>query len=216
MRKVDYVLVGIHPIEEDVQQDGISWEFMRFIEGRTTCAGCNEVVHSIGAHFKCENVSDGMGTINTVCPGDQLSAFEWFVERENRRKKRMVRKSLARKSKFVHTQKQVAELFEKQMRSCFYCGGEFEESKAGLFLYHRDHYVALASGGTDHIHNIVLACPGCNKKKGAMDACYFERELSKHFSVGQSKRVANIQWEVRGYKISKKVWANPGRRLSSK
>ena len=44
-----------------------------------------------------------------------------------------------------------------------YCGESL------VVLYHLDHIVPVASGGTSEDSNLQLLCPTCNMRKGAKD-----------------------------------------------
>jgi len=54
----------------------------------------------------------------------------------------------------------VEKMMLKQAGQCQYC-------KCDLVNYHIDHVIPLARGGSNKPDNLVLACPTCNRKKGA-------------------------------------------------
>lgn len=54
------------------------------------------------------------------------------------------------------------EIFKRDRFTCQYCGPH----PPGVLL-HVDHIVAVASGGTNDLHNLVTACEPCNLGKGA-------------------------------------------------
>lgn len=61
------------------------------------------------------------------------------------------------------TAAEVDALLQKQRGCCAWCG-------ASLALgFHRDHRVALSTGGSNDISNIDLLCATCNLRKGAKD-----------------------------------------------
>jgi len=43
-------------------------------------------------------------------------------------------------------------------KECFFCGIEYPKDKLTI-----EHFVAVANGGNDHMSNLCLACPSCNK-----------------------------------------------------
>lgn len=49
---------------------------------------------------------------------------------------------------------------KRQKSRCYYCGDKLTE-------YHIDHVIPLSRGGSDGAENKVLACPTCNRSKGA-------------------------------------------------
>lgn len=68
-----------------------------------------------------------------------------------------------------HTAQEIKEQVARQKGRCFYCQAKLSES--GM---HADHVIPLVLGGSNSIDNLVIACPDCNRKKGAkhpMDFC---------------------------------------------
>jgi 5-methylcytosine-specific restriction endonuclease McrA len=51
--------------------------------------------------------------------------------------------------------------------SCFYCGKHFKPQRLDKRIVHRDHVVPTSNGGTDHLHNLVIACAHCGSAKRA-------------------------------------------------
>lgn len=64
------------------------------------------------------------------------------------------RKALSKKTRF--------EVFKRDKFTCQYCG-----AKAPDAVLECDHIKPVAEGGTDDILNLVTACQGCNRGKGA-------------------------------------------------
>lgn len=50
---------------------------------------------------------------------------------------------------------------------CYWCKNKLNG------IYHIDHYVPLAKGGTNEISNLVVSCPKCNLEKNAKDPFIF-------------------------------------------
>lgn len=61
------------------------------------------------------------------------------------------------------TSADVLRLLDQQENRCFYCA-------ASLAGYEVDHRIPLSRGGTNSPDNIVVACRGCNRSKGAKTA----------------------------------------------
>lgn len=59
----------------------------------------------------------------------------------------------------THTEKDVKKLEILQKGRCWWCGKKLPK------IYHVDHRIPLAKGGTDWPDNLVLACPNCNLSK---------------------------------------------------
>ncbi len=69
------------------------------------------------------------------------------------------RKALKRASKGNYTPQQLQEQYQRQKGKCYYC-----KTKVGK-VWHADHVIPLNRGGSNDIHNIVVACPDCNMHK---------------------------------------------------
>ena len=59
------------------------------------------------------------------------------------------------------TPKQIAALYVHQNGLCAYCQISIEDR------WEADHVIPLSKGGSNKIDNVVLACPGCNRRKSA-------------------------------------------------
>ena len=82
-------------------------------------------------------------------------------------------------------------LFKKYNSRCVYCGNKAAEI---------EHIIPKSKGGTDSVHNLVIACRKCNELKGTLslkefgklmnqDFSHLEpKELPKHAAVVQSAR----------------------------
>lgn len=71
------------------------------------------------------------------------------------------RRARLRSADGVHTAKHIQAQYERQNGRCFYCD-------CGLGAeYHRDHVIPLLLGGSNGPENLVVACPRCNRAKGA-------------------------------------------------
>jgi hypothetical protein len=69
------------------------------------------------------------------------------------------RKAQKRASAGSYTAKQLQEQVKRQKSKCYYCKTKLPE------IYHVDHIVPLARGGSNDISNIVVTCPTCNMSK---------------------------------------------------
>lgn len=49
--------------------------------------------------------------------------------------------------------------YKSQKGKCWHCGVKLND------VYHIDHFVPLAKGGTNSANNIVVSCPKCNLSK---------------------------------------------------
>lgn len=62
----------------------------------------------------------------------------------------------------------------QQPKICHWCGVSCESH------YHIDHYYPLSKGGAHRAHNLVVACPSCNRRKAARDPQEFARIVARH------------------------------------
>lgn len=65
----------------------------------------------------------------------------------------------------------LARAFERSGGTCFYCRKKMKAAELSQNVT-RDHIRPKSKGGSDYLHNLVIACGGCNKNKG-------DKELSK-------------------------------------
>jgi 5-methylcytosine-specific restriction endonuclease McrA len=87
-------------------------------------------------------------------------------------------------------------LIARDGNECFYCGVSFEDISIART---REHLVAQAHGGPNHISNIFLACVLCNTEAG-------------HLSAPEKIRLRDFK---RGYRDSPKVGKATGEGLAS-
>ncbi len=66
-----------------------------------------------------------------------------------------------------HTEAELRQMYLDQEQRCCYCGVALYWEVPGDI--HEDHVIALSSGGSNSIDNIVLTCAFCNLSKGARD-----------------------------------------------
>lgn len=77
------------------------------------------------------------------------------------------RRARNKKAEGFFTADDIARIYKAQKGRCAYC-----RCKLGAD-FHRDHVIALASGGTNWPSNIQLTCDPCNRSKGAKDPIRF-------------------------------------------
>jgi 5-methylcytosine-specific restriction endonuclease McrA len=70
--------------------------------------------------------------------------------------------------------------FERYGGTCFHCGEALKPQPLSQGCT-RDHVRPRRDGGRDWLHNLVLACGTCNRKKGAKDIVAFNPESGKEY-----------------------------------
>lgn len=73
------------------------------------------------------------------------------------------------------TEEQFLKKFHELGEKCYYCGKSLTVKEV-----QRDHYIALAKGGSDTIDNIVPCCSTCNVRKRTKDPVQFMKTLGNH------------------------------------
>jgi 5-methylcytosine-specific restriction endonuclease McrA len=58
-----------------------------------------------------------------------------------------------------HTKEDVQRQYQAQKGKCYWCGKDVSN------VYHLDHVIPLAKGGSNGPENLVIACPSCNLSK---------------------------------------------------
>lgn len=75
------------------------------------------------------------------------------------------------------------EILDRFHYRCAYCQGEPQDkSKRREQWLEIEHLVPLSKGGEHRAHNVVPACPECNKQKGqlTLDEWISKKELEQH------------------------------------
>lgn len=77
------------------------------------------------------------------------------------------RRAMNRGAVGSHTKDDVAEIARMQGMKCIYCRNKLPR------VYHADHVIPLALGGSNDKGNIQILCPRCNRRKGKKDPIEF-------------------------------------------
>jgi 5-methylcytosine-specific restriction endonuclease McrA len=70
--------------------------------------------------------------------------------------------------------------FELHGGHCFHCGRWYPPQPLSDFCS-RDHVRPTSKGGGHHLHNLVITCAPCNKRKGARDLVEFHVERGSNY-----------------------------------
>ncbi len=64
---------------------------------------------------------------------------------------------------------------EKYGANCFHCGNHMPKQKMSQDCT-RDHLRPKKDGGSNYLHNLVISCGDCNRRKGSADLISFRPE----------------------------------------
>jgi 5-methylcytosine-specific restriction endonuclease McrA len=73
---------------------------------------------------------------------------------------------------------------------CFYCATKFKAQKLTQGIVHRDHVLAKSLGGSDMLHNLVIACSKCDRLKAGDPIHEFRPKSAKDYLAALEKHIA--------------------------
>jgi 5-methylcytosine-specific restriction endonuclease McrA len=74
---------------------------------------------------------------------------------------------------------------------CFYCQTNFQPQAFSTGGAHRDHVVADSSGGSERLHNLVVACQACGSRKSNKPLRKFRPEAADRYLAVLERHIAN-------------------------
>ena len=74
--------------------------------------------------------------------------------------------------------------------SCFYCRKTFKPQPLDKNIVHRDHVMPTCKGGTNHLHNLVIACVHCGSAKSDDDIFDFRPSAAKRYQKALSDHLS--------------------------
>lgn len=77
------------------------------------------------------------------------------------------RRAKLRASEGRHSEEDVMRLLRASNGRCYWCKGDLDDG------FEIDHVWPVALGGANHVGNLCISCPTCNKKKGAKPPTIF-------------------------------------------
>ncbi|MET1112973.1 MAG: HNH endonuclease [Allosphingosinicella sp.] len=80
--------------------------------------------------------------------------------------------------------------FAKYGGECFYCGKPFKPQPLSPKGPHRDHVMPVCDGGSDRLHNLVIACAGCGSAKSNKAWPDFDPKATKRYLAALEKHLA--------------------------
>ena len=92
---------------------------------------------------------------------------------EEKRRREEERANRPKRQAFTATERAVVRdaLYKKQQGRCIACRRKMPKD-----VFHIDHILPVAEGGTNEVRNLQLLCPTCNTRKGQRDNNEFIRE----------------------------------------
>ena len=199
---------------EDSYPLGLPIDMAYFIYQHCRCAFCGASISRDLGRCKCGEPNDSDDPdmhLEVKCTNDMYySVFKPILERENSRIKSFKRKQRTEANGGgSYTKKDITFLYQLQEGRCYFCGEPFLENARGA-SYHADHYLSIFDGGKNDLSNIVLACPSCNLRKGAMDGDSFEYIAKKIRSPDNGRKLGQIRRKVNAFRAGYNVAGKNG------
>jgi 5-methylcytosine-specific restriction endonuclease McrA len=73
---------------------------------------------------------------------------------------------------------------------CFYCGKKFKPQPLSGGKAHRDHVVPDSKGGSDRLHNLLIACHRCGTSKASKEIHRFNRRAADKYLAAIERHIA--------------------------
>ena len=86
--------------------------------------------------------------------------------------------------------KALGHAFEMYGGTCFYCGKKFAPQLLSEKRAHRDHIIPESAGGSDRLHNLVIACTKCGTKKSDKPIRQFRPKLADTYLQALERHIA--------------------------
>lgn len=165
-------------------------DMARILSQLAVCFYCRSAIEDFLRPCNCGEAEKKGLALKLAIPHDEYfdQIVLQFSRSESRKEYAQYRLESIKESDTHHTKAEIAKLFELQEGCCWFCGKKFPE-KNGKLYYHKEHYVPIVRGGSDDVHNIVLACQPCNQKKQDMLGDDFEDIMAK-------KRSLRVNWTI--------------------
>jgi len=88
--------------------------------------------------------------------------------------------------------------FKRYGGRCFYCDRRFEPQPFSPEAVHRDHVHARKDGGSNLLHNLVIACVSCDRIKGCDPIHDFRPKAAKQYLAALQDHLARCVREAPG------------------
>ncbi|HEX8364508.1 MAG TPA: HNH endonuclease [Allosphingosinicella sp.] len=73
---------------------------------------------------------------------------------------------------------------------CFYCQWQFEPQPLSQTSVHRDHVIARKRRGSDRLHNYVIACARCDRRKADKPLSHFDPDAATRYVEALERHIA--------------------------
>lgn len=183
---------------------GLSEDMALFIYEHGRCASCHAPISKELTACNCGAPTPLKMHLEVEFPIEiYYPIFRPILDRENSRAKKLRRKQRVEVNGGMHTQSDIAVLYKLQEGLCYFCGEPFAEN-AEAPVYHVDHYVPICKTGKNDPSNLVLTCPACNLRKGAMDGDSFKR-IAEKIRPDIRQKLRQIRSKVNAYRATYNV-----------
>lgn len=167
---------------------GIHGAFAEALHKYARCSTCGAPPQADFSSCPCGGDGSSELSLYTVSEAVWRSELESLFKKDRRRvwdwfTRKARQDAIQESDEPPYSQADITLLRKVQNDACYYCG----TSISGNFQV--DHLEPLASGGSNGIRNIMLACADCNRRKWTLREDQFWRRLRKRLPAAQFKRV---------------------------
>lgn len=169
---------------------GSSTAFLAELQTLALCEVCDAPCTDLYEHIHPQTDS-GWGPSVARLRIDRKSweAYSLAIRRESSRRASYGRHLRKRAAGLEPTEEELDDLWVTQRARCYYCYKVIKDGK-----FHLDHYLPLVLGGTNDIHNRVIACPSCNRRKHNLAGDQFCTLANEHMHPNTLLAQA-VMWE---------------------
>jgi 5-methylcytosine-specific restriction endonuclease McrA len=180
--------------------DGLPLDFIKFFIEHGNCALCGSPIEENFGRCKCGEPSRESRHLEIKFPSTlYISHFKKHYQREKNRIGSIRRTKTLKEAGGTFDKKHIKGMHQAQRGLCYFCGTPIELGSKSL---HADHYVPIAQGGRNDLHNMVLTCASCNLTKNATSGDWFDHLSRKNRTPEFAAVLRAIRKDLKAYKAA--------------